>query len=262
MFSDARRASARRAPDAGVRLTGDVEWISACVDLGVVHEHVSVYLVRTGAGALVVDSGSFCHEEHVRRRIDQATDGEGIRALILSHSDYPHSGNIPAFRTHWGDFEIVASCADPEIQGLPYATRVRLGEVTEVLGRRFTFVDPPLADRSHTTWIYDHASRVLFTADGFGSYHVAGECESVSTAFADGVPAARIHEYHRDTFPWLRYVDPDKLRSRLFELFRQLPAAWIAPVHGHPVAAADLDQYLDRLCTAAERIAAAYSIPG
>lgn len=55
--------------------------------------------------------------------------------------------------------------------GLSNAQRCRIGGSLSVQGRSFSFIDPPLVDRSHTTWIYDHGSEVLFTADGFGSYH-------------------------------------------------------------------------------------------
>ena len=98
----------RRGPPS-VSLTADVEWIHECYDLGGRHEHVSVYLIRTDLGNIVVDSGSFYHRDSIRERISEATGGEGIRALILSHSDFPHSANIGAFRRQWGDFEIVAS---------------------------------------------------------------------------------------------------------------------------------------------------------
>ena len=141
--------------------------------------HVSVYLVRAPGGSILIDSGSFYHRESLSRRIGEATGDQGPQALVLSHSDYPHSANIPSFRDSWGDFEIVASVASPEIQGLPYARRARIGESLDVLGRRFTFIDPPLADRSHTTWIYDEEARTLFVADGFGTLHAPGNCDDI-----------------------------------------------------------------------------------
>lgn len=250
--------SDRGAP--GVSLGADVEWISECFVINGVHEHVSVYLVRVGRNTIVIDSGAHCHLRSLKQRIERATKGGGIQALILSHSDYPHSGNVAEFRAQWGNFEIVASCADPEIQGLPYATRVHLGQATTVLGRRFTFVDPPLADRSHTTWIYDHTSGTLFSADGFGSYHVAGQCSLVSGELPGGIRSEHIASYHRDTFPWLRYVDPVKLRAALEHLFRRFPVRYVAPVHGHPVSGDDLPAYMNRLIAAVDRIAQAYSV--
>lgn len=216
-----------------------------------------MYLVETEAGHLLVDSGSFYHREGLADRIRDATGGDGIRSLILSHSDYPHSGNIPSLRAEWGDFEIVASCADPGIQGLPYARRSRIGETLRVLGRPFTFLDPPLADRSHTTWVFDEEAGVLFVADGFGTLHPPGAC-----ALAWGELPAQgrergVVEFHAQTLRWLKYADPDRLMDALRDIFRRHPARWIAPIHGPPIAEGDIDAYLDALESAVRELAVA-----
>lgn len=250
-----------KASEATVSLAGDVEWISECHPVGDKHEHVSVYLVRSGSGNVVVDTGSFYHRESIRTKLENATKGKGVQALLLSHSDYPHSGNVSDFRSEWGDFEIVAACSDPEIQGLPYATRCTLGESMEILGRRFSFVDPPLADRSHTMWIYDHESGTLFTADGFGSYHAPGDCELVSATVPGGIAFENIYRFHKDTFVWLRYADSDRLRAALEGLFRTYDVTQVAPVHGHPVVRTDLARYMDCLAESVRRIAEAYTVP-
>lgn len=249
--------------DADVRLTDDVEWI--CEGFPLDDEralHVSVYLLRAPEGFILVDSGSFYHRESIRGRLEAATGGRGIRALILSHSDYPHSANIGAFREKWGDFEIVASSGEPSVQGLPYARRSRIDEELEVAGRRFRFLDPPLADRSHTTWIYDLQDRILFAADGFGAYHRPGHVARTSRDTPGGIRGADVVDFHRDTLGWLRYVDPPRLEHTLRTLFDRHPVSWVAPIHGPPIAAADLDAYLDLLVDGVARIAAEYRVPG
>ncbi len=248
------------SPAAPVSLVDGVEWIHECFPVGDRHLHVSLYLVRTSRGNLVIDSGSFHHRASIESRLSEATAGRGIQALILSHSDYPHSGNIPAFRSEWGDFEIVASCADAGIQGLPYARRARIGETLEVLGRPFAFIDPPLADRSHTTWIYDRESRVMFVADGFGNLHAPGACDLLSSAMPEEGRSAGIADFHREALLWLRYVDPAKLDARLREMFETYPVTFVAPIHGNPIAAGDLDDYLVRLGAAVREIAAAHAV--
>ena len=110
-----------------IDLGGGVSWVHESFPETHGHIHVSVYLVDAPEGAILMDSGSFHHRQRLADRISDATAGRGVGAIILSHSDYPHSGNIPAFRRDWGDFEIVASCGDPELQGLPYARRTRIG---------------------------------------------------------------------------------------------------------------------------------------
>ncbi len=247
---------------APVRLTDDVRWIHECYDLGDGrHEHVSVYLIDAPGGTVVVDSGSFYHRESIFRRITEATEGRGIQALILSHSDYPHSANIGRFRDAWGDFEIVASCGDPGIQGLPYARPSHMGETLDVLGRSFTFLDPPLADRSHTTWIYDRVSRVMFVADGFGNYHAPTACDLLSPDLPEEGRERDIHDFHEDTLVWLRYVDPDLMVRVLDRLFEEQPVSWVAPIHGNPIAHDDLESYLDMLRRTVRSIAAGYEVP-
>ena len=244
-----------RGPAASVPLTHDVSWIAENYPLGEGRNvHVSVFLIRAEEQNILIDSGSFYHRESLVRRISGVTAGEGIHSLILSHSDYPHSGNIPAFRRRWGDFEIVASSGEPEIQGLPYARRSRIGGSLEVAGRQIDFLDPPLADRSHTSWIYDRASRVLFVADGFGYHHADDETGLTSRQLPDGFRSEEIYTFHRDTLIWLRYADPPVLMGVLREIFAEREVSWVAPIHGNPIAAEQLDDYLERLEEGVRRI--------
>lgn len=242
--------------ERGAALAEGTVWVNECFPLeSGEHMHVSVYVVRAPEGDVVVDSGSFHHRERIRSRLHRLTDGAGVRAVILSHSDYPHSGNIDAFRRAWGDIEIVASSGAPEIQGLPYARKSRLGEVLEVAGRAFEFIDPPLADRSHTSWIYDRASGGLYTADGFGCHHRPGQCDWTAADFPDGIGTGALHRYHRYALSWLRYVDPERLRSAVRDVFDRHDVAFVAPIHGSPVPADALPGYLERFFAAVRRIA-------
>ena len=240
-----------------VPLTRDVSWIAENYALGAGRNvHVSVFLIRAGDRNILIDSGSFYHraEPGAAGSRESPPEDVGIHSLVLSHSDYPHSGNIPAFRRRWGDFEIVASSGEPEIQGLPYARRSRIGGSLEVAGREIDFLDPPLADRSHTSWIYDRASRVLFVADGFGYHHADDETGLTSRQLPDGFRSEEIYTFHRDTLIWLRYADPAVLMGVLGEMFAERDVSWVAPIHGNPIAAEHLDDYLERLEEGVRRI--------
>jgi flavorubredoxin len=247
--------------DAAVTLADGVQWLNECYPHGERHEHVSVYLIRSEQASILVDSGSFYHRDPIEDRIARSTDGDGLDAIVLSHSDYPHAGNVSEFRGKWDDVELVASSGSPELQGLSDARRCRIGESLTVADRRFSFIDPPLADRSHTTWIYDHGSGVLFTADGFGNYHLPSQCDATSHDFADGIPLEAIYEFHAKNLVWLRYVDPDKLRAALTDIFDEYDVSYVAPIHGNPIAGSEIDEYLDKLVDAAARIASEYSVP-
>lgn len=243
-----------------IELTDEVVWINECYVHDDRHEHVSAYLIQGDSGTVLIDSGSFYHREAIRTGIVDATNGAGIDAIVLSHSDYPHSGNVSEFREEWDDVELVASSGSPEIQGLSDARQCQIGESLSVQGRTFSFIDPPLADRSHTTWIYDHGSKVLFTADGFGSYHDSMNCDDTSRAFANGIPAESILEFHRNNLVWLRYVDADKLAAALDSVVESYDISYVAPIHGHPIHRTDLDGFLDKLIESTRRIADGYLV--
>ena len=243
-----------------VKLTADVEWINECYPTQGRHEHVSVYLIRTAEKYIIIDSGSYYHRERIRARILAATGEHGIGAIILSHADYPHAANVNAFRREWGEIDVIASSGVPELQGLPFAKKSKIGGSLEVFERKFSFIDPPLADRSHTSWIYDHGSGILFTADGMGNFHQPGQCGLTFGEFPGGVPLTDIYDFHRTALVWLRYVDPARLRARLESIYAQFNITYIAPIHGNPIAIQDLSTFMDRLDETASRISNEYIV--
>ncbi|WP_433632132.1 MBL fold metallo-hydrolase [Halomicrococcus sp. NG-SE-24] len=243
-----------------VQITPTVEWINQCYDHDGKHEHVSLYLVRAPKGTVLVDSGSFYHREQITEAVDEATDGASPDALVLSHSDYPHSGNVSSLGADTDDVELVASSGAPAQQGLPDARKCDIGSSLEIMGQKFSFIDPPLADRSHTTWIYEHGDGVLFTADGFGNYHDPGQCDYLSGDFPEMTPAEKIFEYHRDNLVWLRYAAPEKIARTLDDIFAEYDVTAVAPVHGNPIEGDDLDTYRDRLHDAMIRIKEEYVV--
>lgn len=243
-----------------VSVTPTVEWVSQCYDHEAKHEHVSLYLLREGDEVILVDSGSFYHRGEITNAITDATDGDGPDAIILSHSDYPHAANVSPLGGDTKEVELIASSGSPGQQGLPDARKCEIGGQLNVKGRTFSFIDPPLADRSHTTWIYDHSDGVLFTADGFGNYHPSGQCRSLSGDFPSMIPLEDIYEYHRDNLVWLRYVAPEKVERTLDGIFDEFEVNAIAPIHGNPIEGDDVDDYRDRLYTAMCRIADEYEV--
>ncbi|WP_226008274.1 MBL fold metallo-hydrolase [Natrinema salinisoli] len=242
------------------QLTSEITWIHECYDHGDAHEHVSVYLIEESDGYIVVDTGSFYHRERITQEIKSEIGEKELKAIILSHSDYPHSSNVGVFREEWDDIEVFASCGSPAAQGLGTATRCNIGSTMEIVGRSFSFIDPPLADRSHTAWIFDHKTSTLFAADGFGTEHHEGQCSFTSKEFENGIPEEEIYRFHRDTLVWLRYVDPIQLRSALESILDEFEVENICPVHGNPIIGTDIDRYLDRLTGAAERISSEYEV--
>ena len=241
-----------------IPVTDTVGWVNQCFAHGSTHEHVGLYLVHTPEGVIMVDSGSFYHRAEIQAAVDEATDGAGPAAIILSHSDYPHAANVSTLDGN--DVDVIASSGAPAQQGLPDARHCDIGGELDVKGRRFSFIDPPLADRSHTTWIYDHTDGVLFTADGFGNYHDPDQCSWLADDFSSGTPADAIYAYHRDNLVWLRYVAPQKIDRSIEDIFASYDVRAIAPIHGNPIPASEIPTYRARLSGAIRRIADEYEV--
>lgn len=245
------------------QLTDDVVWINESHGVGDRREHVSVYLVQADAGTVLVDSGSYHHRAAIEAAIDAETDGRGIDAIVLSHTDYPHSGNVSEFLAEWPGVDLIASSGAPEVQGLPEdARKGDVGGQLEVLDRTFSFIDPPLVDRSHTMWIFDDGSDVLFSVDGFGCRHRPDDRDKTADELDGGVAFDDIYAYHRDTFVWLRYAQAEALERALRDVLETYAPRWVAPVHGHPIPASHLEGYLTQVTAAVDRIYREYEVPG
>ena len=236
-------------------LGNGVHWIGEYSKIGAgKYMPTAVYLLETDAGDILIDTGSHTHREPIRNAIEDVTGGDGVDAIIISHPDLPHSGNVHYFIEEWNNPKIVTSVATPPVVGLPERTRATIGKRTTVLGRALTFVDPPLADIVFSTWPYDHETGVLFSIDGFGGYTTSDERISVIETEADLPSVDDIRAYHDETFRWLEYVDPAKFRGALARPFSEFDVSYVAPTHGAPIAAEVVDEYLDRLTKAVESI--------
>lgn len=246
-----------------VQLSNGVHWINPCYEENSQHEHVSVYLLEGAEGNVLIDSGSYYHRDELVEEIAAIVGAGSVGALVLSHTDYPHAANVYRFQDEWGPFEIVANTPFPEFHGLPEGTyrRSDFGKEMDIGGRTVSFLEPPLADRVRTVWIYDHPTSTLFTADGLGHYHGPATCDLTSDAMSGSIEFEHINEYHAENIPWFRYADPDKLRSLLQSILGQYDIEYVAPAHGNPVHRDDLDEYLDLLIKSASRIADAYTVP-
>ena len=69
-----------------------------------------------------------------------------------------------------------------------------------------------------------------------------------------------MHDFHRDTIVWLRYADPREVMGALESIFDENPVSWVAPIHGPPIAAEDLSDYMDTLENAVVRLSEAHQV--
>jgi flavorubredoxin len=237
-----------------VELRDGIHWIAECSEVNEKHMHTAVYLLETPSGNILIDTGSHTHQAPLQQTIESVVGSDGVDAIVISHPDLPHSGNVSHFQEIWDGPEIVSSVATPPVVGLPDRTRATIGSETDVLGRRITFADPPLADIVFSTWPFDHEANVLFSIDGFGTYHEPGECTRIIDTQSSLPTVDEIKEYHAETFRWLEFVDPEKITQALQQTFTSFEASYVAPTHGSPIVADQLPDYLDRLTDAVEKV--------
>lgn len=235
------------------KLTDDVHWISSCHPDEEYHMHMSEYLIQGENGTVLVDSGSSHYRDEIIDEIDRLTDGSGPDVVLLTHSTLPHTENVPAFESEWGEIKTIAATGRyPEIVGLPDAEVRQLNQPVEFAGRPFTCIHPLLTDVTVSQWVYDHESGVLFTAEAFGHYHDPGNCELTTAEIEGGVSAEHIDDFYVDKLPFIDYLDREKLGDAFEMLFDILDVTYVAPIHGNPVSGEDIDHYVADVMEALE----------
>jgi flavorubredoxin len=238
-----------------------VTWLNECYPVGRKHEHVSAYLVKQNNQYILIDSGSYQHQENILQNIKEITDGTGVSAIILSHPDLPHSGNLRAIQEKWPETDIISFTSTPKIHGLEDVVSIDKESTRTIAGRKFRFIDPPLLDVPSTAWTYDYASGTLFTIDGFGLYHSQGDCETVFNTSEPEINRNDLESFYRDTLRWLQYIEPERLQTALEALFEDLDVRCIAPTHGNPVIDPAIDPYLRKVLVAISHISEEFTPP-
>lgn len=234
-------------------------WINETYVDGDERLHIATYLIEHGDDYVLIDTGSFNDRDAIRREITDVVGSSSLDAIIVSHADLPHSGNLPWFEEAFADVEVLSPSNYPAIVGLPAdATVCPLGGSMEIAGRQFSFVYPPLCDLQHSAWIFDEETGVLFTADGFGNYHRPGQRDALYAEIEDELSVRDVRAFHADTLPWLKYVDPEKLRRGIESVFERHDVSCVAPIHGNPIERGSIDAYMERFMKAIREIADGY----
>lgn len=227
---------------AAVELPGRVRWLDTCYPMEQRHHHISPYLLEGSDGTVLVEAGSLEHQEKLVERIEALLGPEGIDAAILSHYDLPHVDNARHFRSIW-DFDLYTSfsgtSANPETLGMGPSTGCMHEETRTICGRTFTFPWPPLIDAAHTMWVYDHEAKAMFAGD-MGHYHEPDACRQLVDDEASMVTVDEIRAYNEDALPFVKYLDPEKMREAFAEMRDQYDVELWAPVHGNPIVGADI----------------------
>jgi flavorubredoxin len=228
-------------------IADEVHWIHECHDHGNGHIHVSAFVIEEDGKNILIDTGDLHYRDEIEGQIEEVTSGSGVDSMFISKSHLPHSANVSNFISTWPDADVIFPGGIPEVHGFPEVVMWPHRGTEELYGRTFSTTQGPLLDITHTTWIYDHASEIFFTIDGFCYYHKPGQCHGMSSEYKQPFTRAHIQSFYEDILLWLQYVDPDKLMSILREIQNEQSLEYIAPTHGNPIHADDIPDYMNYL---------------
>jgi flavorubredoxin len=224
---------------------------------------ISSYLLLNGDYALLIDAGVPAHRDVILEQLDQLL-GPKIRLSILHTrvAEYDSAGNTAAimqrfpvervyshfpasimvgFQTHFGNLaqsDGSAPVNDPVGDGVDWiggadCTVAKIGDVIPVgEGREVLLLGAPVRILL-TFWVYDQATRTLFTSDSFG--HVPLPTVSsprIRDAAHDTTDFEAVQKRLFSKFDWLLDADRTQIIGELASIFEDREIETIAPTHG------------------------------
>jgi len=244
-------------------ITGDLYQVSEIVSGQFGSEAVSVYVLLNGDQPVLIDCGSHLHRESIMADLETVLDGRTPAYIFLTHSELPHAGNISSVVSRWPDIHCVVSnvmLAYIEVlPTLPLAqiTQATAGSMVTVGSRTLEFVTALLKDQPGSQWIYDGRTQTLFSGDGFGYHCPPEQSGRFSDEIPGGIQSEQFESYHRQTFRFLRWIQPERFNADLDRLIGMRPISIVAPIHGAAIRG-DIDLHKERLKTAITAVCNSY----
>lgn len=229
-----------------VALDGRVSWVPGSASGWA---PASCYLIVSGDGALLIDTGLGTHAKRVVAQLRALLPERPPLSILLTRTEMDCALNVPAIE-QW--FEVAAV----RYTGGITVPRLRDGAA----GVRFT-VDPGTAQRLEaapgvelelisprlrllpTVWPYDPVSGTLFTSDAFGHvYAPAIGTPAVATAQEGAEPPGEEHvrRHLLAKLSWLTETDTAPIADDIRRVFAEREVTRIAPTHGRVIAGAGL----------------------
>jgi glyoxylase-like metal-dependent hydrolase (beta-lactamase superfamily II) len=210
------------------------------------HAPLLCYALRDGDRALVVDTGLPVHERQILEQLGSVLAGvENVQILLTRVPEFDSLGNAAAIARAfpvsavWSHFDAgewvvyqpyhdsVPPLRPAEDRTFEDGDLIRVGP-----HRAVEVVRTPLRLLS-TKWIYDEASRTLFTSDSFGHAVLASPDEPWVLEEADDrteAESVRAHLFGKQE--WLVHAHTEPLREGLARVFEEHDVETIAPLHG------------------------------
>lgn len=205
-----------------------------------------------GPQPILVDTGLAALREAFLQALERLVDPAALRWIWISHLYADHTGNLLAILERAPDARIVTSflgMGKMMLQGLP-VDRVHLLEPGSSLSagvRELVPLRPAVYDAPETLGFFEPASRLLFTADAFGT--LMQEPAEEAGAIPEATLAEGMTRWAAVDAPWLSQVEPGRFGQVLRALEALDPAVIVS---GHLPAARGMTGHLLRHLAAAQ----------
>lgn len=228
-----------------IELDGRITWVPSAARGW---QPINTYLLREGGSLLIIDPGVYAHRAVLGEQLESLVPKGAGLSIFLTRAEPDVTGNIgeiaSRFAVHrlyagggpnpFDAFE-AASLLDPQNRGervqverMPPGFRVPLGAGREVEVLR------PAIRLLATWWLYDAATRTLFSSDSFG--HTVQARRDSPRVLWNGAPAQdgveSVKEHVLAKFGWLAAARTDEVVSNFRAMFEGRDIERIAPGHG------------------------------
>ncbi len=211
------------------------------------------YLIKEGEDAVLLDSGYSAHEKSLLAQLDSVLEPNATLSVYpLRINEYMSVCNVEAIASHfnvvqcysgnpdaalWVDFGGRSDALSQQLK--PYSLKTTLVARKQTLyvghdqSRAIEAFQAPIR-LIGTRWIYDGATRTLFTSDSF-SHEWSSTPDGPWTTSADDNTTTpdHIRSFLLNTrYWWLEGGDTDSLRRKIAEVFERYDIETIAPGYG------------------------------
>ncbi|MBR3859254.1 MAG: FprA family A-type flavoprotein [Bacteroidaceae bacterium] len=189
----------------------------------------------------IMDTVDRRKSEEWMARLTEALEGRTPIYLVVQHMEPDHGGSIAAVMERWPEVQIVASAKAVQMlpqffEGIDFTHRtitVKEGDTLSLGHHTLQFVMAPMVHWPEVMVTYEQTERVLFSADGFGTF---GALYGNLTDCRAWPGEARRYYYNICG----KYGQPVQQLLRKAE---KLDIAMICPLHG-PMLTEDLGHYI------------------
>jgi flavorubredoxin len=219
------------------------------------------YLIKEGNDAVLLDSGYSAHERSLLAQIESLLEPDATLSVYpLRINEYMSVCNVEAIAARFNVVQCYSGNPDAALwvdfggrsdstarQPKPYSLRTTLVARKQTLhvgrdqSRAIEAFQAPIR-LIGTRWIYDGATRTLFTSDSFSHEWADDPDGPWATYAADNTTTLEhIRSFLLNTrYWWLEGGDTESLRRKVAEVFQRYEIETIAPGYGRVLRGRDL----------------------